>query len=77
MWIKFAQREAFSPEIANFGIGRPIGAKSRFMTLNLFLDENQILRVGGRISDAAIAYDFKHPVIVPQDHHLSRLLILD
>ena len=27
MWIKSAQRrQAFSPEIANIGIGRPIGA---------------------------------------------------
>ena len=45
------------------------------ITLAPFLDENQILRVGGRTSDAAIAYDVKH--LVPQDHHLSRLLILD
>ena len=75
--MKSAKREAFSPEIANIGIGRPVGAKRRLITLTPFLDENQILRVFGRISGADIAYDFKHPFIVPQDHHLNHLLILD
>ena len=49
MWIKAAQREA------NIGIGKPIGVKTRFITLIPFVDENQILQVGGKISNAAIA----------------------
>ena len=51
--------------------------KSRLKTLTPFLDENNILRVGGRIDHAAVCYDVKHPVIIPQDHQLCRLVIMD
>ena len=77
MWIKCAQVEAFRSEIENIEAGRPIGIKSRLVTLTPFLDERSILRVGGRIGGAAVPYDVKHPIIIPQDHHLSHLVILD
>lgn len=77
MWIKSAQREAFSHEISNIEAGRPLGAKSRLITLTPFLDESHILRVGGRIGGAPVPYDVKHPVFIPQDHQLSRLVLLD
>ena len=77
MWIKSAQREAFSREISNIEAGRPLGAKSRLITLTPFLDESHILRVGGRIGGAPVPYDVKHPVFIPQDHQLSRLVLLD
>ena len=61
----------------NIEAGKPIGIKSRLISLTPFLDESHILRVGGRIGGAAIPYDVKHPIIIPQDHQLSRLVILD
>ena len=51
--------------------------KSRFKTLTPFLDESDVLRVGGRIDRAAVCYDVKHLIIIPQDHQLCRLVILD
>ena len=50
--------------------------KSRLKTLTIFLDENNNLRVGGRIEYAAVCYDVKHPTIIPQDHQLCRLVIV-
>ena len=44
--------------------------KSRLKTLTSFLDESDILRVGGRIDHAAVCYDAKYPMIIPQDHQL-------
>ena len=41
------------------------------------MDESDILRVGGRIDSAAICYDAKHPMMIPQDHQLCRLVIID
>ena len=70
MWIKSAQREAFSFDICNLSDGKPVGVKSRLKTLTPFLDESSILRVGGRIDRAAVCYDVKHPMIIPQDHQL-------
>ena len=77
MWIKSVQREAFPADICNLTAGQPVGTKSRLKTLTPFLDESYILRVGGRINGAAICYDAKHPMIIPQDHQLCRLVIMD
>ena len=35
-----------------------------------------VLRVGGRIHKAYIAYEMKHPVILPPHHHVTKLIIL-
>ena len=40
-------------------------------------DFNPLLRVGGRIDGAAICYDAKHRMFIPQDHQLCRLVIMD
>ena len=77
MWIKSAQREAFPADICNLSDGKPVGMKSRLKTLTPFLDESNILRVGGRIDRAAVCYNVKHPMIIPQDHQLCRLVIMD
>ena len=70
MWIKSVQREAFPAVICYLTAGQPVGTKSRLRTLTPFLDESDILRVGGRIDGVAICYDAKHPMIIPQDHQL-------
>ena len=38
---------------------------------------SDILRVGGRIDRAAVCYDVKHPIIIPQGNQLCRLVIMD
>ena len=39
------------------------------------LDGEGILRVGGRLENAAISYDAKHQIILPYRHHLTNLII--
>ena len=36
-----------------------------------------LLRVGGRIGQAPLSYDLKHPVILPYKHHVTGLIIKD
>ncbi|CAB0005310.1 unnamed protein product, partial [Nesidiocoris tenuis] len=43
--------------------------------LGLFLDDNGILRVGGRLKYAQIPFDAKHPALLPQDSELTNLII--
>ena len=40
-----------------------------------FLDESGILRVGGRIRQACISLEVKHPIILPRNEHITRLII--
>ena len=43
--------------------------------LNPVLDGEGILRVGGRLENAAISYDAKHQIILPYCHHVTHLII--
>lgn len=42
-----------------------------------FLDNDGLLRVGGRIRKAHVDFNCKFPVILPQKHLLTRLIVLD
>ena len=48
---------------------------SSLFRLDPFLDEKGVLRVGGRLQKAALAYEIKHPIIIPKKSHLTELLI--
>ncbi len=48
---------------------------SSLLKLKAFEDENNQLRVGGRLSNAPIPFEAKHPVILPNDHHVTQLII--
>ena len=39
------------------------------------MDSDGILRVGGRLEVSNLPYDAKHPVILPEKHHISKLVI--
>ncbi|XP_054276868.1 uncharacterized protein LOC128995865 [Macrosteles quadrilineatus] len=46
-----------------------------FQRLDPFLDSNGILRVGGRLKNAQLGYDAKHPMLLPKNSPLTHLLI--
>ena len=56
MWITPAQRDVFPADICNLIDGKPVVTKSRLKTLTPFLDESNILRVGGRIAATVRQY---------------------
>ena len=50
---------------------------SALYRLDPYLDEDGIIRVGGRIDRANLSRDVRHPVILPQRSHVTMLLIQD
>ena len=44
-------------------------------SLNAFLHEDGVLRVGGRLSNSSLLYSIKHPAIIPKNHHITKMLI--
>ncbi|XP_068734716.1 uncharacterized protein [Montipora capricornis] len=48
---------------------------SSLYKLDPFLDQDGLIRVGGRIRRANVSVDTKHPVIIPGTGHLTELLI--
>ena len=75
--IKLVQAEAFSDEIKDLKLKTAITKTkdSKLCKLNPFLDEEGILRVGGRLSQAPLHPHVKHPAILPKNSHTTALLI--
>lgn len=42
-----------------------------------FLDSLGLLRIGRRLKHALLAYDERHPIILPSVSHLTRLIVND
>ena len=50
-------------------------SKGDFKNLSPYTDQEDIVRVGGHVEKALVSYDNKHPVLLPGDHWISRLII--
>ena len=50
-------------------------AKGEFKSLTPFRDGNDVMRVGGRVSNADLSYDTKHPALLPSSHWISLLIV--
>ncbi|XP_038106683.1 uncharacterized protein LOC119766295 [Culex quinquefasciatus] len=75
--VRLAQHEAFAKEIACLRKSTEVSNKSKLRPLFPFIDRDGTLRVGGRLQNADIPYDMRHPPILPQQHRLTTLVIQD
>lgn len=75
--IKFAQQQMFRDEINQLESKGCVSRSSSLKTLDPFIDNNNILRVGGRLVHSNLSYDVKHPILLPKCHPLTRLIIRD
>lgn len=73
--IKVVQVEAFNAELKCLEDKLSVPKNSQLLRLDPFIDEEGILRVGGRIHMAALPENEKHPVILPQNYHLTKLFV--
>ncbi|XP_065222295.1 uncharacterized protein LOC135846875 [Planococcus citri] len=73
--IRAAQFEFYSSEFENLSNGKPIPKRSTLFTLDVFLDADKIIRVGGRISASRFSYDIKHPIILSHKSSLTELIV--
>jgi len=74
-WLYTIQHEVFPEEIANL----QSQSRSRLplvRQLRLFLDDDQLLRCGGRIHNALLSELAKFPYLLPSKHHFTKLNIL-
>ncbi len=69
------QEETYATEIACIKSGKNLPKSSPLITLNPFIDNQGLLRVGGRISAANLDQEEKNPLIVPGKHHVGALLV--
>jgi hypothetical protein len=71
--IKHTQRSAFEDTIRKLEntqqCAKPI------QRLAPFLDQNGIIRVGGRLSNSQLSFNAKHPALLPHSHLFTQLVI--
>lgn len=73
--LRELQSKHFADEIKNIKKGKLPSHSLR--KLDPFVDDNGLLRVGGRLTHAHIPYESRHPLLLPGRHHLVDLIIDD
>ena len=74
-WIQQTQLERFPREVEDLQKGKTVSKQSRLKKLTPFLDQDGIMRIGGRLQKSNLPYDAQHPVILPRKHRISKLII--
>ncbi|XP_011858786.1 PREDICTED: uncharacterized protein LOC105556311, partial [Vollenhovia emeryi] len=69
------QATYFSHELKALQADSPLAKAHAFNRLTAYIDAQGVIRVGGRLAHAALAFDATHPVILPRHSQLSSLII--
>ena len=75
MCIKTAQGDAYHDEVQQLKTNGVVDRLSPLYKLSPFVDDQGILRVGGRLEKAKLPTDVKHPAVLHERHRLTRLII--
>jgi hypothetical protein len=72
--MKLVQREVFATEFGAMEAKKRLTSGSPLYRLDPFLDEHGVIRVGGRLIHAALPYEVRHPIVLPKEHDISKLI---
>ena len=75
--IRLAQQQEFQQEINHLRDNKNVSKSSSISSLNPFIDSEEILRVGGRLSRSNLEFATVHPVILPKRSHVTKMIILE
>ncbi|XP_077275276.1 uncharacterized protein LOC143904452 [Temnothorax americanus] len=73
--VKLVQITAFESELRSLSQKRPLDKKSNILSLSPFLDDDGVLRVGGRLRHADLKFSQRHPILLPSNNHITELII--
>lgn len=77
-WIQYVQKRSFSTEWAAIKEGKSLLMRSKLIELTpIFCVDDEVLRVGGRLRRSMTSKNVRHPIILPNDSHLTALIIDD
>ena len=73
--LKVCHRESFSPDIESLRKNGQVRRTSPLAALNPTIGEEGLLRVDGRIDGAVLAFENRHPVLLPTHHILTTRIV--
>ncbi|RXN11463.1 hypothetical protein ROHU_010601 [Labeo rohita] len=73
--IRAMQQEGFTEEFRCIEDGKNILRSSPLFALNPFIDENGLMRFGGRMPRVNTGFEERNPIIIPRQHHIAVLIV--
>lgn len=73
--LKHIQANNYGMEIQCLKQNKYVNKASKLSSLSVFLDENELLRVGGRLMKSELTYDAKHQILLPSSSIVTKLII--
>ena len=66
----------FAEEYICLTLGKELSTSSKILPLNPRIDENGLIRSGGRLENADyLSFDVKYPVILPRGNWITKLIV--
>jgi len=72
--IKTVQQNHFANELSALRANKPLKSNSSLLSLSPFVNNDGLLRVGGRIQNSQAEFDTRHPILLPGNSRLTRLI---
>ena len=76
-WLKRKQSVHFKDELTFLQNPVKRAVPTLVNNLNLFLDDNHIIRSKGRLDKSSYSYDVRNPILLPKTSFLTELLVWD
>ncbi|XP_022816197.1 uncharacterized protein LOC111349335 [Spodoptera litura] len=73
--VKQTQHKIFDTDISHLRKKSTVQANSKLRALNPYIDQEDLLRVGGRLRNTILNEEMNHPMIIPHESRLTQLLI--
>jgi hypothetical protein len=73
--VKIVQQISYPKEIKDLKKQPRTAATSSLKTLHPFIDQEGLLRVGGRLQQSVLPYEAIHQLILPVNHHFTKLVV--
>ena len=74
LWLQHTQSTHLSDCRTALSLGKPHPLVKK---MNLYLDEDNLIRCRGRLENAELSMDSKYPVLVPKASKIARLIVID
>jgi hypothetical protein len=73
--VKMVQQISYAQEIKQLMEQQEVTSTSSLKTLHPFIDQEGLLRVGGRLQQPALPYQTIHQMILPTSHRFTKLVV--
>jgi len=73
--VKMIQQISYTQEMKDLMEQQEVASTSSLKTLHPFIDQEGLLRVGGRLQQSPLLYQAIHQMILPSNHHVTKLVV--